>query len=430
MQYTITQLCYFLLIYSFLGWCAETAFYSVFRRRLVNVGFLTMPLILTYGISMVILAVALPSCGSNIPRQLVITLLVSAVVEKLIQFNLHRIAPDIHWNRRSSLFGGTVKGLTASLLIAGGYFLVYQMLHPMLIFLFPLIPVAVRKIVVNILMVLVVLDLLLMIFAARRGIYLQVTENDREMQMADRLSNALWRRIQKTYPDIRDMTLEEERAAYTFAKGLNLYKMIWVFLISSLLGDCIEMLYCRLVGGHWMSRSGVLYGPFSFVWGIGAVVLTVVLTPLAKKNDRWVFLGGFLVGGAYEYLCSVFTEVVFGKVFWDYSYMPLNIGGRTNVLFMFFWGVLSVVWVKMLYPPMSGWIEKIPPLTGQILTWVLVTAMSLNAGLSMMAMLRYNVRQTDPVPYSQYDEFLDNQYPDELIEKRWENMISVEVLQE
>ena len=59
----------------------------------------------------------------------------------------------------------------------------------------------------------------------------------------------------------------------------------------------------------------------------------------------------------------------FGQVFWDYSDMPLNIGGRTNVLFMFFWGLLSVVWIKILYPALSKVIERIPRLTGTILTW-------------------------------------------------------------
>ena len=33
---------------------------------------------------------------------------------------------------------------------------------------------------------------------------------------------------------------------------------------------------------------------------------------------------------AYEYLCSVFTEIVFGAVFWDYSALPFNLGGRIN----------------------------------------------------------------------------------------------------
>ena len=178
----------------------------------------------------------------------------------------------------------------------------------------------------------------------------------------------------------------------------------------------------RLVSDIWMSRSSVLYGPFSVVWGLGAVLLTVVLTPLAKKNDRYVFLGGFLLGGTYEYMASVFTELVFGQVFWDYSDMPLNIGGRTNVLFMFFWGLLSVVWIKILYPALSKVIERIPrlhrhhPHLGAV-----------GADDHRHPALRPRHRplcraESGTAEPTAIGSFLDEQYPDELVEWVWANM--------
>lgn len=83
-----------------------------------------------------------------------------------------------------------------------------------------------------------------------------------------------------------------------------------------------------------------------------------------------------MLGGAYEYLCSVFTEIVFGKVFWDYSEIPFNLGGRINLLYCFFWGIAAVVWIKKLYPHLSDWIEKIPKKVGIVLTWLLVAFMA------------------------------------------------------
>jgi len=35
-----------------------------------------------------------------------------------------------------------------------------------------------------------------------------------------------------------------------------------------------------------------------------------------------------------------------------YSYMLFNIDGRTNLLFMFFWGIVALVWFKFVYPPL------------------------------------------------------------------------------
>ena len=87
--------------------------------------------------------------------------------------------------------------------------------------------------------------------------------------------------------------------------------------------------------------------------------------------------------------------------------------------------MLRVIWLKLLYPRMSRLIEKLPPVMGKVITWAVVAAMILNGGLTAMAMLRYSVRRNDPEPHSMYDSFMDNQYPDALIEQRWPNMIVV-----
>ena len=155
-------------------------------------------------------------------------------------------------------------------------------------------------------------------------------------------------------------------------------------------------------------------------------MLTVTLQRLAGKSDRYVFVAGFVIGGAYEYMCSVFTERVFGTVFWDYSEMPLNIGGRTNVLFCFFWGLLATVWVKVLYPRMSGVIEKVPPLAGQVATWVVMVVMVCNVLLTGAAMLRYTVRQEQPEENNMLEILLDENYDDRRMEARWPNMIVTE----
>ena len=126
------------------------------------------------------------------------------------------------------------------------------------------------------------------------------------------------------------------------------------------LGDVTETIFCLVTSGRLMSRSSVVYGPFSIVWGLGAVFLTMILYQYRNKSDSFIFVFGTVLGGAYEYACSVFTELVFGTVFWDYSKIPFNLGGRINLLYCFFWGIAAVVWMRALYPRLSDWIEKIP----------------------------------------------------------------------
>ena len=103
--------------------------------------------------------------------------------------------------------------------------------------------------------------------------------------------------------------------------------------------------------------------------------------------------------------------------------MPLNIGGRTNVLFCFFWGALAVVWVKILYPPLSRFIERLPALTGKVLTYVVVLAMVCNAALTSAAMVRFGTRPGRPESVNAFEAFLDRNYDDEFMAHRWPNMV-------
>ena len=208
-----------------------------------------------------------------------------------------------------------------------------------------------------------------------------------------------------------------------FAKGICLDKIVWVFMVSALLGDGIETIFCRVFEGEWMSRSSVLYGPFSIVWGIGAVVLTMILSKFEHKPTYILFLIGSCIGGIYEYVCSLFTEIFLGTVFWDYSWMPLNVGGRTNLLYMGFWGILSVLWIKCLYPKMSRIIERLPLWPGKIITWILIVFMLCNALISAMAMVRYRKRQDGMEAKNAVEVFLDANYEDAWIEKVWPNMV-------
>ena len=93
-----------------------------------------------------------------------------------------------------------------------------------------------------------------------------------------------------------------------------------------------------------MSRSSLVWGPFSIVWGGAIAAATVLLYKYKDRSDRFLFLMGTVLGGVYEYLCSVLSEMVFGTVFWDYSKIPFNLGGRINLLYCFFWGFAAVVW--------------------------------------------------------------------------------------
>ena len=102
--------------------------------------------------------------------------------------------------------------------------------------------------------------------------------------------------------------------------------------------------------------------------------------------------------------------------------MPFNIGGRTNLLYCFFWGIAAVVWMKICYPVISKWIEKFPPLGGKVATWIVVVLMSCNAIISAGAMLRYTERKDGVEATNSIQSFFDANYSDSLVEWTWPTM--------
>ena len=211
-----------------------------------------------------------------------------------------------------------------------------------------------------------------------------------------------------------------------FAWGCSFYKILWLFVIGAFLGDLVETVFCRVTAGVWMSRSSVVWGPFSLVWGIAIAAATLLLHKYRDRSDRFVFIAGTCLGGAYEYICSVVLELLFGKVFWDYSKIPFNLGGRVNLLYCFFWGIAAVVWIKGLYPVISSWIEKIPLKAGKILSWLMIVFFCCNILVSCMALLRSDQRAQGMPAEQIWQKVMDEVYDDERLKEIYPNAIQVE----
>lgn len=56
----------------------------------------------------------------------------------------------------------------------------------------------------------------------------------------------------------------------------NLKRIIWIFGVACFIGYIIEMLFCIVVHAHIESRQGVIFGPFTPIYGVGSGVCSVV----------------------------------------------------------------------------------------------------------------------------------------------------------
>lgn len=127
------------------------------------------------------------------------------------------------------------------------------------------------------------------------------------------------------------------------------YLALWLFFLYGFAGVLVEMLYCWTVEfkGVIESRTGLLYLPINPLYGLGGVVISLVLIPFVD-NPIAVFFVGALVGSVLEFVASWVMEKLFGAVYWDYSDEFLNIQGRICLKYAAFWGLLSLVLLYVL----------------------------------------------------------------------------------
>lgn len=215
----------------------------------------------------------------------------------------------------------------------------------------------------------------------------------------------------------------QEQKLNHFAKGLNFYKLIWILFIGSFAGVIVESLWCVLKHGYLESRTGLVYGPFNLLYGVGAIAISAALYKFRNHGGHFSFLGGIIAGSVVEYLCSWGQELIFGSRSWDYSEMPFNINGRICLLYSFFWGFLGILWMKKLYPQIAKLILKIPNSIGKRFSWVILAFFIINASVSFTSVYRWSQRLDNVAAQNSFWEIIDKRFPNERMEKIYPNMI-------
>ena len=425
MVYSFYQLLWLYMIYSFIGWCGEVVVAAVKRHRFVNRGAVSGPFCPIYGLGAAVVAVFFPELKGNplflFLGGMVVNTFVEYVTGRIMEMSLHKKWWD--YSDQKFNLGGYVC-LKTSVLWGICTVLMIYVLNPVFTGLVGLIPKLWGEIILWVLFGLLIVDFIGTVIAVwglkkKNGRIDQIREGlGRTSKL---LENTMTRRLQarmiKAYPN-----LEKEEKEDVFASGCGFYKLACLFFIGAFLGDITETVFCRFSMGRWMSRSSVVFGPFSIVWGLGCAMLTWILYRYREQSDRRLFLCGTILGGAYEYICSVFTEIVFGTVFCDYSKIPFNLGGRNNLLYCFFWGFAAIIWMKGIYPFLSRWIEKIPVRIGKPLCMIMVFFMSVNIALSGLALDRYSKRHDGLPAKNAVGELMDDWFPDPYMEKVYPNI--------
>lgn len=183
----------------------------------------------------------------------------------------------------------------------------------------------------------------------------------------------------KTFEKNQEYNIDKPKSKVTFLR------LVQYFIIYSIIGLIIETFFGLIIEGVIESRKNFLYGPFSCIYGLGGVLMTLALQRFSK-NRYTLFFGGVLVGSALEYGISLFGELIYNVKWWDYSGIPFNINGRVCLLFSIIWGLLAIYFVSYFQPKVDKLLDKINKKFLNITTIVIMVFMIINFFVTSFAL--------------------------------------------
>ena len=201
----------------------------------------------------------------------------------------------------------------------------------------------------------------------------------------------------------------------------NLYDLFYIFIITSVCGYFIELIWTFLTKGIFINHSAVVIGPFNFAYGICGIVLTLLLYRFKDESYLKIFILSFIGGSILEYIMSWGMELVLGFTAWDYSDKFLNINGRICLSFSIFWGLLGILWIKILYPPIEKLLERIPPNIYKTVAICLFIFIILDILLTISCVNRARAADQGIPPNNSYESFLDNTFNSKYLKNMFNN---------
>ena len=142
------------------------------------------------------------------------------------------------------------------------------------------------------------------------------------------------------------------------------------FFIFSILGHLFELI---LIG-----RSGILYGLWTPIYGIGVILILMINNFIDKfklrsfKKFISLFFISCLVLSIIESIGGYLIEFIFNKSMWDYTKLTFNIGKYTAIEMALVWGIGSLIFIYLLKPLFDKKINKIPKFITYFLVFLFI----------------------------------------------------------
>ena len=137
-----------------------------------------------------------------------------------------------------------------------------------------------------------------------------------------------------------------------------------IYFIFSFIGFLFENLLNIFTNDNF--NSGVLYGPWTFIYGIGVLLMVIVYKFLQQFHlKKWKEVVLFyiiitIVMTLVEFSGGMLIETIFHRTYWDYTNMRFNYGKYICLEVSLAWGLLATFITYLVLPFINKIEKKIP----------------------------------------------------------------------
>ena len=170
----------------------------------------------------------------------------------------------------------------------------------------------------------------------------------------------------------------------------GVYSVVLMFFIYAFLGWCTEVAFAACKNGRFVNR-GFLNGPICPIYGFGLIGVVLMLKPM-QGNLLLLYIGSFMLTSLIELITGFLLEKLFHAKWWDYSKMPLNIGGYVCLLFSLIWGAACLGIVEWVHPLISSLVNHLPNVLIIILDSVFVLTLFLDLAATLASIRKLSDR--------------------------------------
>lgn len=226
-----------------------------------------------------------------------------------------------------------------------------------------------------------------------------------------------------SYPEKIHST-KAKRESYLDAMHMGWYQVVILFVVGSMAGLLLEEIWMLITAGLTESRVGLVWGPFSPLYGAGTVLLTLISYQLRRRHAHnvVVFCISAVVGGLLEEITGWGMLTFFHMQSWTYAFLPDHITEFVAWRFLFFWGLLGLIWCRFVMPRALYHIGEPTSKRQAIFITLISLYLVADIGMTVACFMRATAREVGIPPQNAFEQWVDMHYSNEFISARFQNL--------